>query len=72
MLFFFCNGDESCDEKNDQCSHSGDPCMPGEECNESTDSCDATEVTDDDDDDGGDKKELWPTGEVTGGCCGCD
>jgi len=68
----FCNGDESCDEKNDQCSHSGDPCMPGEECNESTDSCDATEVTDDDDDDGGDKKELWPTGEVTGGCCGCD
>jgi len=67
----FCNGDESCDEKNDQCSHTGDPCPPDKECNESTDSCDASDVTDDDDDTDDGKKDLWPEGKVTGGCCGC-
>ena len=40
----FCNGAESCDEANDQCLHSGDPCEDGNEytddlCNEKKDEC---------------------------------
>lgn len=69
----FCNGDETCDEEGDECASSGDPCQADEQCNESTDTCNAVDSSDDDspapsDDD----EELWPEGQVTGGCCGCD
>ncbi len=37
----FCDGSESCDELNEQCVSSGDPCGAGEVCNEATDTCDA-------------------------------
>jgi hypothetical protein len=99
----FCNGDESCNEDADICDHSGDPCQPGEYCDEVNDICVTTTTTsttqptttttttsttatststttfptDDDivsnvpvaDEDEGD---VWPEGQVTGGCCGCD
>jgi len=35
----FCNGEESCDEENNVCLHSGDPCLSEEECNEEDDIC---------------------------------
>lgn len=66
----FCNGGEFCDEDNQTCGHSGDPCPPGQECNEETDECTEAGTADDDDDDD-DAGDLWPKGEVTGGCCGC-
>ncbi|MHC4065896.1 MAG: hypothetical protein ACYSUI_15555, partial [Planctomycetota bacterium] len=34
----FCNGNEVCDAVND-CVSTGDPCQPGEFCNETTDTC---------------------------------
>ena len=71
----FCNGDESCDEQTEACVSSGDPCAPEETCDEVTDSCVATPDPQDDDERGeeeGADEELWPKGEVTGGCCGCD
>jgi len=37
----FCNGSEICDESLETCSHTGDPCDPGLECNEDTDQCDS-------------------------------
>jgi hypothetical protein len=35
----FCNGEESCDEKNDRCLHSGNPCTSSEICNEVDNMC---------------------------------
>ncbi len=38
----FCTGSESCDEINDLCVSSGNPCNPATQtCNETTDTCDA-------------------------------
>ena len=69
----FCNGTESCDEEGAECDHSGDPCATGEECNEVTDQCDAGDLTDDDSGEEPEEEEdLWPKGQVTGGCCGCE
>jgi len=68
----YCNGDEYCNEDNHACLHTGDPCPPGEYCIEDKDICSASpddSGDDDDEDDSG--KDLWPKGEVTGGCCGC-
>lgn len=71
----FCNGDELCSEDAQGCSHSGDPCTD-ETCDEETDTCNDTPpdipgVTDDDEEEEeGGEEELWPKGEVTGGC-GC-
>jgi hypothetical protein len=75
----YCNGAESCNEKADQCASSGDPCPPDKGCVETTESCGDIDVEDPDDDDDTDPnagdpdedEELWPEGEVTGGCCGC-
>jgi hypothetical protein len=70
----FCNGEESCDSEEGKCVSSGNPCAPGEECNEADDTCGEVAPSDtedpEDDDDG--TEEVWPKGEVTGGCCGCD
>ncbi len=70
----YCNGDESCDEATEACVSSGDPCPSGYTCEELTDSCDPRKpdggVTDDDDDSVEAEEDLWPKGEVTGGC-GC-
>lgn len=49
----FCNGVEGCNEDGDNCYHTGDPCEPGDACNESTDACDSTDDDDDDDNDSG-------------------
>ena len=46
---FFCNGDEICDAVDD-CVSTGSPCLPGEICNETTDTCDECEVSADCDD----------------------
>ena len=50
----FCNGAEICDDELDACTHAGDPCSEGQECNEETDTC---ETLDEDDDSG---VEDWP------------
>ena len=68
----FCNGTEDCSEDNDECVSSGDPCPPNEYCLEEAEICSTDpEDSDDDDETPGDKEDLWPEGEVTGGCCGC-
>ena len=70
----FCNGTESCDEQTEACVSSGDPCEPDETCDELNDICQRDPDIDDDDTEGEGEgeEELWPKGEVTGGCCGCD
>jgi len=35
----FCNGMEGCDEENDVCTHSGNPCVPPYVCDEVNDQC---------------------------------
>ena len=65
----YCNGQEACSEDQDQCLSSGNPCPPGETCDETTDQCreEEEETTPEEED-----KDLWPEGKVTGGCCGCE
>ena len=73
----FCNGNEFCSEEIEGCDHSGNPCLEGQICNEDLDICEeesepTPEPSDDDSPDpapGGD--EVWPEGQVSGGCCGC-
>lgn len=72
----FCNGNESCDEAGDSCVSSGDPCPADTTCDEDDDLCDPRkpddpDVSDDDDDAAAGEEDMWPKGEVTGGCCGC-
>jgi len=68
----YCNGEENCSEENDTCVSSGDPCPPGEYCLEETDTCSSDpDSSSDDDDTGQEEEDMWPEGEVTGGCCGC-
>ncbi|MBZ0274422.1 hypothetical protein K8I61_20490 [bacterium] len=82
----FCNGEESCSFKDQDCAHSGNPCAEGTICDEATKSClseededDTPDLTDDDDESdldpniGTEEEEEgagWPEGQVTGGCCG--
>lgn len=75
----FCNGEESCDEDQDECTHSGYPCEEFEACDEYNDECLVVDDDDDDNDDDNDDddtddeggpEDLWPEGEITGGCCG--
>ena len=73
----FCNGTESCSEAELGCASSGDPCAPLF-CDEQNDECTQDEpdpepdMSDDDDspEEEGSDEEMWPKGEVTGGC-GC-
>jgi hypothetical protein len=75
----WCDGSEACDEAGDKCTHSGSPCGPDESCDEPTDDCvgigDVDPGDDDDDNDtdtgGAGAEDLWPEGDVSGGCCGC-
>ena len=72
----FCNGDEYCIETSDSCGSTGNPCADqGLECNEELDTCEGDEpepeAGEDTPEPGQDDDELWPTGKVTGGCCGC-
>ncbi len=48
----FCNGSEFCDPIED-CSSTGDPCLPGRDCDEDTDTCEG-DCTDEDGDGYGD------------------
>ena len=45
----FCNGMEGCDEVNDVCTHSGNPCPPRATCNEADDVCNCSQDEDCDD-----------------------
>ena len=65
----WCNGQEYCDEGDDRCARTEAPCK-NQQCVEQTDECLPYGVDDDDDADSG-EEELWPKGDVTGGCCGC-
>lgn len=65
----FCNGVESCSEELDSCRNSGNPCLGGQTCNEILDECEDEE--DDEEEPGADPDDLWPKGQVSGGCCGC-
>lgn len=71
----FCNGSEYCIESGQTCGHTGDPCgSSGKECSEDEEACMEQPADDDDTDDPEDpsgNEDLWPEGEVTGGCCGC-
>ena len=68
----FCNGAEKCVESERACGHAGDPCDPGEECNEVLDMCTLHGEADDDTTANPKADEAgWPEGKVTGGCCGC-
>ena len=62
----FCNGEESCDEEQDTCIHSGNPCLDDKVCDEETDEC-----LDQEEDKDEDEEQLWPKGQISGGCCGC-
>ena len=75
----FCNGEETCDETSDECAPGAPPCEEDETCNEDTDTCDRGEDDDsdpdpseDDDDAAPSDDEIWPEGQVSGGCCGCN
>ena len=69
----YCNGDEYCIETSDTCGSTGDPCAAvGLDCNEQFDTCNDPDMTDDEDSPPEEEEEdLWPKGQVTGGCCGC-
>lgn len=72
----FCNGDEYCLETSNSCGTTGNPCAAdGLECNEELDTCEDDEPEPDEEEDtpepGSEDDEQWPSGKVTGGCCGC-
>jgi hypothetical protein len=73
----FCNGNEGCDDESDACISTGDPCPPDETCEEETGECTSADGfgddddSDDDDEAPGEDEDLWPEGQVSGGCCGC-
>ncbi len=64
----FCNGEESCSEDLDKCMTSGNPCLGNQTCNEVLDECEEEE--DEPEPEPG-EKDMWPEGQVSGGCCGC-
>lgn len=64
----FCNGEEYCSDEELSCKSSGDPCPGDTTCNEDSGECEEETVDPDDEEGEGD---MWPEGEITGGCCGC-
>lgn len=75
----FCNGQESCVEENEKCVSSGNPCPEGQNCDETNKTCTSPPEPDDDDDNDDDEspadpegeEDMWPEGDISGGCCGC-
>ncbi|MHC4090749.1 MAG: hypothetical protein ACYSVY_10825 [Planctomycetota bacterium] len=67
----FCNGNEVCDAVND-CVSTGDPCQPGEFCNETTDTCDESQVDGDCDDGDGGKVSGGASRRSVGACGALD